>query len=427
MQNKDFSIFRNRRTALLECIKNEEKVDTGIIILLGSFESERYIFRQESSFYYLTGIVEPAAVVIIHFDGRHILYLPNFGNEREKWVNVEVSPTSNYSSFGFDKIEYLNSKNCTKGFSYQPFFDENNYTNLLKNLQNTINNKISIFSLLDKKAEFFEKIKLFESFEQRITGLSHMKKDISSYVNKMRSVKTAYEISLMQQAVDITIKAHKRAAQKITPGMYEYQIQAEIEHSFTYEGSSQHAFPSVIATGKNTTMLHYVNRNQQIKDGDLVIIDSGTEIGYYASDITRTFPASGKFSKRQKEVYQVVLDTQNYTASIAKPGMFLRNNKVVDQSLHHLATKFLEKSGYAHYFPHGIGHYLGMDVHDVGDYDSPLKPGNTFTIEPGIYISNEKLGVRIEDNYHMTESGAVCLSATLPKKIDAVEAMMYKL
>jgi Xaa-Pro aminopeptidase len=170
--------------------------------------------------------------------------------------------------------------------------------------------------------------------------------------------------------------------------------------------------------------LHYVENNQQIMEEDLVVVDIGAEYGLYAADLTRTYPANGKFTPRQREIYQLVLDTQQYIESIAKPGMYLKNSQYQDESLHHLAVGFLKKAGYADYFVHGIGHYLGLDVHDVGDYSTPLMPGDVFTIEPGIYIPDEKLGVRIEDDYVMTDDGAVCLSFDLPRQPDEIERWM---
>ncbi|MBM3887011.1 M24 family metallopeptidase, partial [Candidatus Dependentiae bacterium] len=148
--------------------------------------------------------------------------------------------------------------------------------------------------------------------------------------------------------------------------------------------------------------------------------------GYYAADLTRTYPVNGKFTKRQREVYQAVLETQLYVESIARPGMYLKNPKKPEESLHHLAVDYLKDLGYAEFFVHGIGHYLGLDVHDVGDYSEPLEAGDVFTIEPGIYIPRESLGVRIEDDYVMSDEGAVCLSFELPKEADEIEEMMAR-
>ena len=156
-----------------------------------------------------------------------------------------------------------------------------------------------------------------------------------------------------------------------------------------------------------------------------MVVDVGAEYDYYCADLTRTYPVSGSFTKRQKELYNLVLDTQEYVAKLAKPGMWLSNKEKPEKSLHHLAKKFLDdRGGYGKYFVHGIGHFLGMDVHDVGDIKEPLQDGDVFTLEPGIYIPEENIGIRIEDNYWIAKDGAVCLSESLPKKPDEIEAMM---
>ena len=186
------------------------------------------------------------------------------------------------------------------------------------------------------------------------------------------------------------------------------------------------AFPSIVASGKNGTVLHYNQNNGTLKDGDLVVIDIGAEFNNYCADLTRTYPVSGAFSKRQKELYNIVLQAQTHIAELAKPGMWLKNNDKPDQSLHHLAVKFITDRGYGKYFPHGIGHFVGLEVHDVGDYSVPLHEGDVITIEPGIYIPEESIGIRIEDNYWITKDGSICLSEHLPKEADDIEAVVQQ-
>jgi len=207
--------------------------------------------------------------------------------------------------------------------------------------------------------------------------------------------------------------------------MFESEVQASIEYIFTSSGARA-AFPSIVGSGKNSTTLHYTTNGRQMSNGDLVVVDIGAESDYYCADLTRTYPVSGRFTKRQKEIYNLVLETQNYIAEIAKPGYWLNNKDKPEKSLHHLAKKFLEKRGYGQYFTHGIGHYLGLDVHDVGDYMRPLRDGDVFTIEPGIYIAEENLGVRIEDDYWIVKDSAICLSEALPKSIEDIEKFMLE-
>ena len=203
----------------------------------------------------------------------------------------------------------------------------------------------------------------------------------------------------------------------------ENEIQGMIEFTFTEAGAGI-AFPSIVGGGANSTVLHYTENHSVLESGDLVVVDIGASQEHYCADLTRTYPVSGKFTKRQLEIYNLVLETQQYIAELAKPGMWLNNREYPEQSLNHLAHKFIQDRGYGEYFPHGVGHYLGLDVHDVGSYATPLQVGDVITIEPGIYIPLEKLGVRIEDNYWITDKGAICLSEELPKAAVEIEQMM---
>ena len=423
MEFNDRSIFSQRRKKLIEKVRSTYADKQGAIVLFAGFEYERNRFRQESTFYYFTGLHEPAVVLIMHTDGRQVLYLPNFGKERHKWVSVSVDVTSNPNDFGLTEITYLSEE--VKGYSYSPFFAEQNYTYLLRDLKKIIDNGGVLFTVLDNQnngclAQYY----LLQEMQRVLPKLQDKIQNIADLVYAMRRVKDARELALIKKAIEITVIAQKKAATTISPGVHEYTVQAALEHAFTGNKAYHSSFPSIVATGKNSTILHYIDNNQMIKAEDLVVIDIGAEYEYYAADLTRTYPASGKFSARQKEIYQCVLDTQEYVAQHAKPGMFLRNAAKKEQSLHYLATQFLQKAGYMQYFPHGIGHYLGLDVHDVGTYETPLHVGDVSTIEPGIYISQEGIGVRIEDNYVIQENGAECLSVYLDKTIDAIENSM---
>jgi Xaa-Pro aminopeptidase len=240
----------------------------------------------------------------------------------------------------------------------------------------------------------------------------------------MRRIKDDYETDLIYKAVQITTMAHKTAATLIEPGTHEYEILAAVECVFTQVAGATPAFPSIIASGQNTTIIHYTDKKRQLQSNDLVVIDIGAEYGMYSADLTRTYPVGGKFTPRQREIYQKVLDTQLYIESITKPGMFLKNSRYPEKSLHHLAVTAFARQGLAQYFCHGLGHYLGLDVHDVGDLQQPLQPGEIFTLEPGVYIPDENIGIRIEDNYIMADDGVVCLSYELPKQPEDIEHMM---
>lgn len=205
-------------------------------------------------------------------------------------------------------------------------------------------------------------------------------------------------MSLLKKAIKITYDAHKVVEEILKPGLKECEVQAEIERVFR-KNNCRVAFPSIVASGKNTTVLHYESGDRKLRAGELLVVDIGAEYRYYCADITRTYAVSGSFTDRQHEVVNLVREAQEYVMSWAKPGMFLVNKEDPDKSLHHIALKFFqERGGYDQYFVHGIGHFLGLDVHDVGDLAEPLGRGDVFTVEPGIYIPEENIGVRIEDD-----------------------------
>jgi Xaa-Pro aminopeptidase len=246
----------------------------------------------------------------------------------------------------------------------------------------------------------------------------------------MRRIKSPSEIALLQKAIDITGEAQRDIALNLKPGMYEYEVQALLEAAFTRNGSERPGFPSIVGSGLYSTILHYSENHKKIDAGDLVVCDIGAEYSLYTADITRTYPASGKFTPRQREIYQLVLDTQAAAAAHWKPGM-------TNLDLHVFAVEYLRKSplrakdtdgreyGMDHFFIHGLGHALGMDVHDVADGVHQLQPGEVFTIEPGVYIQTEKLGVRIEDDYLVMPDGTLSkMSSKIPSAPDEIERIM---
>jgi Xaa-Pro aminopeptidase len=419
-----FSLFKGRRQRLVEEIKQKYNVSKGVVIIAAGFELERHLFRQESSFYYLTGIVEPAAVLCLYLDGREILYIPRFSTSRAQWVNVSVSGPQDAARLEITDVRFLGKDN--PGYSFRPFFTAEKYESLLTDLDGYLAPEVKVFTLHDPTNEgTFMQLSLYRQLQIWLPTLA-ANTDASQLLHEMRRIKDEYEIDLMFKAVQITNAAHRAAVDVIEPGKFEYEVQAAIECIFTGIAGASPSFPSIVATGKNATVLHYMQRTQQLRANELVVVDIGAEYGYYAADVTRTYPSSGMFTPRQREIYQLVLDAQKYIEETAVPGMFLKNPKHPDISLHHLAVKYFDKRGYGQYFCHGIGHYLGLDVHDVGDYNTPLQPGDTFTIEPGLYLAAEGIGVRIEDDYVMADDGAACLSYELPKEVEEIESLMQK-
>jgi Xaa-Pro aminopeptidase len=235
---------------------------------------------------------------------------------------------------------------------------------------------------------------------------------------RQRIKKSATELALLEKTVNITLAGHEAAARTIAPGVWEYQVEAALEFEFRNRGAERPSFPSIVGSGPNSTILHYNASTRQMKAGDLVVVDIGAEYSGYAGDVTRTYPVSGKFTPRQREIYQIVLDAQKEALTKVKPGATL-------QEIHRAALAYIQSRGYAEQFPHGTSHYIGLYVHDVGNPRQPLEPGMALTVEPGIYIDREELGVRIEDDVVVTETGYRMLS-TFPREIDEIEALMAR-
>jgi Xaa-Pro aminopeptidase len=423
--NQDFSLYALRRKKFIEAVKAQHPGKTGAIVLFGAFEGERVAFRQESSVYYLSGLQEPGIVLFLDLTGKVILYVPNCVENRSKWVFSQVSLTpENSQKLGVDEVRTLGSQ-CA-GYQFHPFFPREEYSDLLNVLEKMAQDGKTIFTFTPNNPHgYTEQRLLLQRLREFVPAITAHLVDVSPVIATMRRVKDMHEIDQMYKAVEITAVAQEAAASAISDGMRECEIQASLEYMMTSSGART-SFPSIVASGKNSTVLHYNINSGVMKNGDLVVVDIGAEFGCYAADLTRTYPVSGSFTKRQREIYNIVLETQAYIADLAKPGMWLSNAQHPEQSLNHLARAFLAKKGYEKYFPHGIGHFLGLDVHDVGDYSEPLQEGDIITIEPGIYIPEEQIGIRIEDDYWIVQDGVVCLSENLPKSADEVEFMVQQ-
>jgi Xaa-Pro aminopeptidase len=256
-------------------------------------------------------------------------------------------------------------------------------------------------------------------------------------IKELRAVKTKEEIALTQTAIDITGKAFRRVLSFVHPGVYEHEIEAEITHEFLRNRSPRHAYDPIIASGDRARVLHYIDNNQECRDGELILMDFGASYGNYSADLSRTIPVSGKFSKRQKEVYNAVLSVHRYAASIMKPGLVFTDyvsmtNAAMEKQV--LKLGLISKADIKHqdpaqpayrkYFYHGMTHHLGIDVHDVGTRTGAMKEGMLFTIEPGLYIEEEQMGIRIENNYWLTKTGNVDLFKNIPVTAEEIEAAM---
>lgn len=416
-----YAPYIERRQLLHKALLEAYPQKKGSVVLFAGFEHHRVAFRQESNFYYFTGLEEPASIALMDPDGSTTLWVPQYGSSRSQWVStIAESDQKQASQWGMKDIRHMGHP-C-KGYAATPACTTQEYEHLLHDLALRVSQGEVLFMVYPPH-EVTEQTLLIERLCALRPDIAHGLVDISSIVGSLRRTKSRDELEMMYEAIDCTMQALEAAAIRIEPDLYEYQLQAAVEFVFK-EGGGSPAFPTIVAGGKHSTVLHYTANNRQLRAGDLVVIDCGAEIGYYCADLTRTFPVSGTFTKRQREVYEVVLETQHYIAELAQPGYWLSNKDYPEKSLHHLAVEFLKKRGYAEYFTHGIGHFLGIDVHDVGRECGPLKEGDVITIEPGIYIPQEMLGIRIEDNYWITDKGAVCMSEELPRDSYEIEQMM---
>ncbi len=407
-----------RRAALKVLIKEKYPDKKGPILFFGGLEKTREPFYQDSTFFYFVGIQEPG-VIFYENENNAVLYEPSYESSRTLWVS------DSYNSEIFEHIgiaERLPLGEKIKGYSLDIFGSIAIYKNIINVINQALDVDEHVFIVVEDASDDVRFV--IERLCLAITSLRERIIDISLLSASLRRIKDQQELKNIYKAIEVTITAHEAAAGVIQPGKRESDVNAAINYIFT-EGQTVPAFASIVGSGKNSTVLHYVDNDQVMLQGDLVVIDIGASFKRYCADISRTYPISGVFTQRQKELYDIVLETQDFIAASAKPGMWLNNPEVPSKSLHHLACEFLkEKGGYDKYFPHAIGHFIGLDVHDVGDAKRPLAKGDIITIEPGIYISEEKIGIRIEDMYWIVDGEAMCLSESFPKTTGEIEELM---
>lgn len=386
-----------------------------------------YPFKQNSDLYWLTGIQQEDTMLILmpgHADPRYreVLVLVRPNEMKEKWDGFRLRSGEATSISGIETILWLDSLDAL----LQPWIHLHDIIYLNSNENNRKHNLVPVRDYRFA-AEMKERYPL------------HQYRRAAPILRDLRAIKSALEVEVMQQAMNITENTFRRLLGFIKPGVMEYEIEAEIYHSFLSQRSAGPAYSSIIASGDNARILHYVSNNAECKDGDLLLMDFGAEYGGYNADLTRTVPVNGKFTRRQKTVYNACLDLHRYCASILKPGISIKDytEKVGDQ-----ATMLFQKIGllkksdiknedpenraYRRYLYHGISHHLGIDVHDLGTMTEPIKAGMVFTIEPGIYIEEEQMGIRIENNYWITKSGNKDLMKNIPITTDEIEALMKK-
>ncbi len=386
-----------------------------------------YPFKQNSDLLWLTGIEQEDTMLILFPDNpdvkfREVLVLVRPNEMKEKWDGHRLRREEAAAISGIQSIVWLDVLDGV----LQPWIHiaESVYLNSNEN---------------DRKSNLVQVRDYRYAKEMQERYPLHTYQRSARILKELRAIKTALEVAVMQQAMDITDVAFRRLLQFIKPGVMEYEIEAEILHSFLVQRASGPAYSSIIAGGDRARTLHYIENNQECKDGELILMDFGAAYGNYCADLTRTVPVNGKFSRRQKTVYNACLHLHQFAASILKPGITLLEytDKVGEE-----ATVIFQKIGllkkadiknedpdnraYRKYLYHGISHHLGIDVHDLGTRTAPVKAGMVFTIEPGIYIEEEQMGVRIENNFWITKNGNKDLMQNIPITVDEIEALMKK-
>jgi Xaa-Pro aminopeptidase len=382
-------------------------------------------FKQNSNLYWLTGVEQEDSMVILFPNNvdekyREVLVLVRPNEMKEKWDGKRLRTEEAQKISGIKTIVWLDSLDGL----LQPWIHlaDNIYLDSNENDRKAPTVRSRDYRLID---------------EMKAAYPLHNFLRAAKILKNLRGIKTKEEVVVMQKAIDITEHTFRHLLKFIKPGVMEYEIEAEIMHQFLRQRATGEAYGSIIASGDNARILHYINNNEQCKDGDLILMDFGASYGGYNADLTRTIPVNGKFTKRQKEVYNACLHLHNYAKTILKPGI-----SVVDYTdkIGEEATKQFIKIGllkkedvknedkenraYRKYLYHGISHHLGIDVHDLGTRTSPLQAGMLLTIEPGIYIEEEKMGIRIENNVWLTKNGSLDLMKNIPITVEEIEKLM---
>lgn len=430
----DHSVLQRRRQDLMR------SMDGGVAVIPTAPVRNRngdvdYLYRPDSDFFYVTGFAEPDAVAVLcpgREQGEYLIFCREKDPEKEIWDGRRAGLEGAVELYGAD--------------------DAFPITDLGDILPSILEDKEKIFYNVGRYAEFDQLImQWLNDIKQRSRSgvvAPYELIDLSHILHEQRLIKRKDEIATIQRAAKISAAGHTRAMQVCQPGMTEHQLQAELEYEFRRLGSTSNAYPSIVAGGANACILHYIDNNAVLNDGDLLMIDAGAELGCYASDISRTFPVNGKFSAEQKALYEVVLAAQAAAFEACEPGQHWNRpheNAVVvlTQGLVDLGIlqgtvdDLIEQNAYRKYYMHRTGHWLGLDVHDVGDYQIDhqwrvLEPGMVFTVEPGLYMGQHadlderwhNIGIRIEDDVAIRKNGYDVLTSDVPKEVDAIEQLM---
>lgn len=381
--------------------------------LKGDRGDQMFPFTPYANFYYLTGFAQPKAVFMaVKEAGKYqeILFIDHPDEKKQRWEGISYTKESVREETGIEQVEYLERfMDCLPLFGRKNMI-ENLYVDIAKWERSFAQDPAQRF--VSKIQSDYPYIHVYNTFQQ--LGL-------------MRQVKTAEEIALHRQACRITSEGVKRMLAGLKPGMYEYQAEAYFDFVLKSR-NAVHAFPTIAASGPNACILHYVANDRKMQDGDMILFDLGAQWGYYASDVSRTYPVSGRFTQQQKELYQVVLDGLEAAIARTRPGqpkdeLQKISKDVMAEGLMDLGM-IREKEEIDQYYYHGSGHYIGLYTHDVGDEQAILEEDMMFTLEPGLYFPELGIGIRIEDTILVTRDGCEVLSGDIPKTVDEIEAFM---
>lgn len=386
-----------------------------------------YKFRQNSDLFWLTGITQEDSMLILYPDNSEkkfteVLVLVRPNELKEKWDGRRLRKEEATAISGIDTIVWLDSLEPL--LQKWIHWSENIYLNTNEH---------------DRKSNWVPVRDYRYAEEMKRRYPLHTYKRSAPILKKLRAIKSALEVEVIQKAIEITDNTFRRLLGFIKPGVMEYEIEAEIWHSFLSQRATGTAYGSIIASGDRARTLHYVANNMECKDKELILMDFGAEYGGYCADLTRTIPVNGKFTARQKKIYNTCLEIHNYCKRILKPGISIMDyhEKVGDKSTElflkigllkkrDMKNEDPENRAYRKYLYHGISHHLGIDVHDLGTMTEPIQPGMVFTVEPGIYIEEEGMGIRIENNVWITKNGNVDLMKNIPITVEEIEALMKK-
>lgn len=418
IQNRQRFIRQMQKNSIAIFVSNDEMPVNGDAL---------HHFKQNSDLFWLSGITQEDSMVILFPDNpdakyREVLVLVRPNELKEKWDGKRLRVHEAQAISGIQTVVWVD----TLDGLLQPWI------HLADNIYLDSNENDRKASLIrTREYRFIDEMKSRYPLHNYLRAARIMK--------DLRGIKTALEIDVLQKAIDITEVAFRRLLQFIKPGVMEYEIEAEIFHSFLSQRSTGPAYGMILASGDRARTLHYISNSEECKDGELILMDFGAEYGGYCADLTRTIPVNGKFGRRQKTVYNACLHLHDYAKSILKPGISIVDytEKVGEEATQQfLKIGLLKKTdvknedpenrAYRKYLYHGISHHLGVDVHDLGTRTEPIKPGMMFTIEPGIYIEEEKMGIRIENNVWITKNGNKDLMKNIPITVEEIEALMKK-